>query len=597
MPLSLSFSRLQAVPSPLALAKTTATLFHPALPVVALIILGLSCLALPCLAQPLPLPIEPSPQESSPQEVSSEEDSADEPQGFQAEFKRIFGSDRSTNLSAAQYLEQLVAGVTNDQKFREQITKLGSDIYAERQDAEAFLFSVPILPEKYRVYATESNDMEVRYRLNSIFTNRKSKVESLVIAALKTIESNGQPEPLANVLKLLTTTESTGVEKAAIKATKAITHQQHEKLLLSYRDAKSPEIRLLIAQLLVNAKIDDPIAQLIYFLSDDEEFVQLEAAKMLIDLNHKPAFEKLVDLLTSDSVSIAARSARVLKAITEQDFGNISYSDTKKNQQIAADWAKWQDAHLASTKLRLPIGDFLGLGSRLNGHTLVAKDGTTVIEYDADRNEILRFTVPGVLCAEKTVEGNYLLFSYSSQWLREYSPEKKIIWQITGIKFNNAMPLANGNVLVTVGPNSVTREIDPKTKKTVWEYKTSWWPNDAYRLSNGNTLIGGKGGVVEVTPEKKVVWEFKNDQSSTIVVAKPTENDGVLIGWTSGLAKELSRDKKTIWEHKVAKLSDVFRDPNGNTLFATNTEIIELDPDKKTVWKIAKQSKTASVRR
>ena len=120
-----------------------------------------------------------------------------------------------------------------------------------------------------------------------------------------------------------------------------------------------------------------------------------------------------------------------------------------------------------------------------------------------------------------------------------------------GVKFNNAMPLANGNVLVSVGPGSLVQEINPTTKKTVWEFNTNWWPNDAYRLENGNTLVGGKGGVIEVTPQRKIVWEYKNPETATIVVAKPTENNAVLVGWTSGLAKEINKEKKTIWEHKV----------------------------------------------
>ena len=62
-------------------------------------------------------------------------------------------------------------------------------------------------------------------------------------------------------------------------------------------------------------------------------------------------------------------------------------------------------------------------------------------------------------------------------------------------------------------------EIDPKTKKVIWEY-TDNPPFTMYtvmggcvdRLSNGNTLITetSKGQFLEVTPQNKVVWEYIN---------------------------------------------------------------------------------------
>lgn len=516
---------------------------------------------------------------------------------FKQEFKKIFGQSRTLNLTARQYLQKLVAGEANDEEFLRQIKLLGSENYRERQNAEAFLFSVPILPEKYREGIERNTDMEVRYRLKSIFAHRKNRVESLTVAALKTIAEKNDGEALELVFQLNDLTESAVVKKTAVATIRAIANQSHKNLLLTQMKSEQVEKRLLCARLYVKLDLDEPIKHLGVLLEDEIESVRLEMSKVLVDLNHKPAIHTLIQLLKSESISIASRSERVLRAVAGEKFGNITFSDKTKNLEIANAWSKWETEKLASAKLNLPLKDYLKVSSSLNGHTLIAKDMMNVIELDENNKEIFRMTVSGVLSAEKTIDGNYLLFSYSSQWLREYSPEKKLLWEIKGLKFNNAMALNNGNVLVTIGPNSVTREIDPKTQKTVWEYKTGWWPNDAYRLENGNTLIGGKGGVIEVSPEKEVVWEYKNPDPGTIVVAKPTENDGIIVGWTNGLAREVDRDQNKIWEYKAAKLSDVFRDPNGHTLVATGSEIIELDPDKKVIWKYEKGTQTATVRR
>ncbi len=61
-------------------------------------------------------------------------------------------------------------------------------------------------------------------------------------------------------------------------------------------------------------------------------------------------------------------------------------------------------------------------------------------------------------------------------------------------------------------------EIDPLTKKIVWEYSTPDLMNDqggsAQRLKNGNTLISLDyyGQVLEVDPNKKIVWRYQHNK-------------------------------------------------------------------------------------
>ena len=86
-----------------------------------------------------------------------------------------------------------------------------------------------------------------------------------------------------------------------------------------------------------------------------------------------------------------------------------------------------------------------------------------------------------------------------------------------------AIRLKNGNTLITDEQDILTREVNPK-KETVWELRPGDLP-EAYRyintqsctrLANGNTIIcsrgdNGKGPqLVEVTPDKKVVWVLRD---------------------------------------------------------------------------------------
>lgn len=89
-----------------------------------------------------------------------------------------------------------------------------------------------------------------------------------------------------------------------------------------------------------------------------------------------------------------------------------------------------------------------------------------------------------------------------------------------------ATPLENGNILVfdngserPEARRSRAVEVDPKTSKVVWEFESnqtnsffSHRQGGVQRLPNGNTLICSTHGghVIEVTPEKEVVWEFIN---------------------------------------------------------------------------------------
>ncbi|MEI7945431.1 MAG: hypothetical protein WCJ02_01985 [bacterium] len=135
--------------------------------------------------------------------------------------------------------------------------------------------------------------------------------------------------------------------------------------------------------------------------------------------------------------------------------------------------------------------------------------------------------------ARKLANGNYLIACVGEQFVRELDPAGKVIRSIKvpGNPFI-AIRLPNGNTLVGCGDAHKVLEIDP-SDKIVWEVKENDIPNNQLRfvaglqrLPNGNTVIcnwGGHGCVgkqpqlVEITPEKKIVWQvFDNTQFKTI---------------------------------------------------------------------------------
>jgi hypothetical protein len=149
--------------------------------------------------------------------------------------------------------------------------------------------------------------------------------------------------------------------------------------------------------------------------------------------------------------------------------------------------------------------------------------------------------------ARQLANGNYLVAHYGEQVVREYDPQGKAIRDIpaTGGP-HSAVRLPNGNTLIACGDRpggSRVFEVDP-AGKTVWEVKDGelsgirfFFMSGLQRLPNGNTVISdwqghGKFGqaphLIEVTPDKKVVWTFADHKtmrtiSSVLILDTPAD--------------------------------------------------------------------------
>ena len=125
--------------------------------------------------------------------------------------------------------------------------------------------------------------------------------------------------------------------------------------------------------------------------------------------------------------------------------------------------------------------------------------------------------------ARVTAQGTYLVPFLTMNQVIEYDKDFNPIWTYKVKSPWAAIRLKNGNTLITDEQDIRTFEVNSKGE-TVWETTPSDLPEgyryvntqSATRLANGNTIlcsrgINGKGPqLVEITPEKKVVWVLRD---------------------------------------------------------------------------------------
>lgn len=125
--------------------------------------------------------------------------------------------------------------------------------------------------------------------------------------------------------------------------------------------------------------------------------------------------------------------------------------------------------------------------------------------------------------ARLTAQGTYLLPCLQANRVVELDKDFNEIWSYAIRSPWAAIRLPNGNTLISDEQDELAREVTPKGE-TVWEFKLSELPPElgfkgsqtCVRLANGNTIFcsradnGKRPQLVEITPDKKVVWALKN---------------------------------------------------------------------------------------
>lgn len=200
-----------------------------------------------------------------------------------------------------------------------------------------------------------------------------------------------------------------------------------------------------------------------------------------------------------------------------------------------------------------------------NGLTMIAESGSLqIIEVNSDGKIMhqmpmqLEKSVPhrDTRLVRKLENGNYLVCHEGIGFVYEYKPDGKVVWKYEVPLFGK--PRKEGHILDGHG-----------------NYCYS-----ALRLKNGNTLIATGNGhsILEVTPQKKIVWsvtqnELPGIQLCWVTTLQILPSGNIVLGNCHAGPEnpqviEITRDKEVVW---------TFHDFKNFGNSVTNTQIITVD--------------------
>jgi hypothetical protein len=195
----------------------------------------------------------------------------------------------------------------------------------------------------------------------------------------------------------------------------------------------------------------------------------------------------------------------------------------------------------------------------------------------------------------------FLYAAEGAKKITEYGRDGKVVWEYPAEMARDVWRLANGNVLFCFNRDYDSQrndgsggvmEVSPD-KKVVWQFSTTGQVWSCQRLADGNTLVGAasQGKLLIVNPAGQVVKEIKllnQAGHSCIRNARQLPNGNFLAAEEgAGAVREYSADGKLAREIKVgfAPYSAVRLD-NGNTVICGQQSMVEVDTTDNIVWSL-----------
>ena len=499
----------------------------------------------------------------------------------------------SSPAGLLEYLRRVRPSGAQRDVYRRLIEQLGSDDFAEREAASRELAGRPGLADALRD-AAAGTDPEIRWRARQIL--QASNHATVLFAVLRRIEEWGEttstdetahPETVPALLAVVPYCDRPHLVAAVRGALRVWARPDDVPLLRRALSDTEPTVRATAALMLGAVAGQAAADDLLPLLGEPRQpdAVRLAAARALGDMGDRRALPALVDLLSSDELQVRLESASTLWQLTGQRIPFVPYADETARAAAVDEWRSWVDANGPTAPLEFPVKMAEWDESFLGGNRLVAFGyQNKVVELTAEGREVWTHAVKHAFSAEKLANGHVLIAAYGPNKVLEVDPDGQTVWECSVPSCLNARPFPNGNILVAGHIAKKVLELT-RDKEVAWEFETSHNCYDAHRLPDGNTLLAVGQQAIEITPGGETTWSYR--AKGSIYGIQPLPADTLLLTDTSRGVIEVTRDGRVVWEFAEANAFDAFRRPDGNTLISSNKRFIEVTPDGEVVWELA----------
>jgi len=209
----------------------------------------------------------------------------------------------------------------------------------------------------------------------------------------------------------------------------------------------------------------------------------------------------------------------------------------------------------------------------------------------------------GQVCAEEPERRAAPFLLYTSESLRRilrFDEKGAVVWEYPADTARDVWQLPNGNVLfpysISNGLNNAetgAMEVTPD-KRIVWQFKTRGQVYSCQRMADGNTLVGAtqQGKLLIVNPAGEVVRSFavRNEAAghgSMRNVRALADGHFLVAEESARAAREYDAQGNVVREFKTPfPTYSAIRLPSGNTMTCGKTGIVEFSPDGRPVWEL-----------
>ena len=251
-----------------------------------------------------------------------------------------------------------------------------------------------------------------------------------------------------------------------------------------------------------------------------------------------PALSNLQSLIIAITCCLVTNTAYAQHSLVTHGNGKLAIVDKSGDVEWEMKWGGIHDIHVLES-----------------GNILTRKGRNQVVEIDRNTKKVVWTYDSGnqngnagknveVHAFQALDDGNIMIAESGVARIIEVNREGKLLIEVK-LTVDNPHPhmdtrlarkIDNGNYLVCHEGDGKLREYDG-TGKVLWEYEVPMFGKQAknghgsesfgnklfgaVRLKNGNTLIATGNGhsVIEVTPDKKVVWHLKQNDLPGITLA------------------------------------------------------------------------------